>query len=52
MTKQEKALQRATESKEYFAHLYGVDSSCVVWCGSERFIIVKDGQEIRIGFNL
>lgn len=50
MANGEKAIKRAREAKEYFCKLYGVPVSCVVWCGNEKYIIVKNGTEIKIGF--
>lgn len=46
----EKAIKRANETKVYFSKLYNVPVSCIVWLGNEKYIIIKDGIEIRIGF--
>ncbi len=31
------------------AEQYNVSASCIVWIGDNRYIIVKDGEEILIG---
>lgn len=46
----EKAIGKANREKEELAKMYGVEVSAIVWCGSCKFIIVKNGESIRIGF--
>lgn len=46
----EKAIERAAEGRKHFAKLYGVNPSCIVWCGNDKYIICEDGQENKIGF--
>lgn len=50
MTYAEKTIERARETKKYFAKLYNVSLSSVIWYGGERYIVCKDGAEIKIGF--
>lgn len=51
MTTSEKIIERANKGCQYFAKLYKVESSKVVWCGNDKYIICKDNKEIRIGFD-
>lgn len=50
ITFSEKIIERANRNKKEFAALYDVSESNVIWLGNEQFIIIKNGEEIRIGF--
>ena len=43
------ALEKAITDKAGLAKEYGVPTSSIVWIGDNRYIIVKDGKEIKIG---
>lgn len=51
MTKAEKAIERAIEAKKKLCKIWDVDMSHVIWCGYEKYIVIKDGKEIKIGWN-
>lgn len=44
----ERAIEKAQRTKAQLAAEYGVLTSSIVWCGDSRYIIVKDGKEIKI----
>lgn len=44
----ERAIEKAQRTKAQLAAEYGVPTSSIVWCGDSRYIIVKDGKEIKI----
>jgi len=46
----EKAIEKARRTKAQLAAEYGVPTSSIVWCGDSRYIVVKDGKEIKIGW--
>lgn len=50
MTKAEKAIENAQRNQVGIAALYNVPVSAVVWMGGNKYIIVKDGEEIKIEF--
>ncbi len=43
-----KILEKVRKDKEELAVSYGVPVSCVVYIGDNKYIVVKDGEEIRI----
>ena len=43
------ALEKAIKDKAELAAQYGVSISSIVWIGDNRYIVVKDGEEIKIG---
>ena len=47
MTKFERAIEKARKTIKEIAKEHNVDETKVVWMGNNKFIIVKDGQEIR-----
>ena len=46
--KENKAIEKARNEKEILAIKYNVSLSAIVWMGGHHYIIVKNGQEIRI----
>ena len=42
-------LEKAIKDKAELAAQYGVPTSSIVWIGDNRYIVVKDGKEIKIG---
>lgn len=36
------------QKKEQLAKEYGVSPTSIVWMGGNNFVIVKDGEEIRV----
>ena len=42
-------LEKAIKDKAELAAQYGVSTSSIVWIGDNRYIVVKDGKEIKIG---
>ncbi len=44
----EKKIEKARKKSEKLAKKYGVPVSSVVWIGNNKYIVVKDGNEIRI----
>lgn len=43
------ALEKAIKDKTELAMQYNVPTSSIVWLGNNRYIVVKDGKEIKIG---
>lgn len=43
-----KAIEKARKEKIILANKYNVSISSIVWMGGNRYIIVKNGQEIII----
>lgn len=43
------SLEKAIKDKEELAKQYGVSPTSIVWIGDNRYIVVKDGKEIKIG---
>lgn len=43
-----RAIEKATQLKAHIARAYGVDTTSVVWMGNNRFIVVKNGEEIKV----
>lgn len=41
-------IKKAVRDKEKLAEEYGVSVSSVVWIGDNKYIIVKNGTEIRV----
>jgi hypothetical protein len=41
-------IEKATTDKVKIAKEYGISESNIVWIGDNHYIIVKDGNEIRI----
>lgn len=41
-------IEKATRDREELAKEYGVPTSSVVWIGDNKYIVIKDGREIRI----
>ena len=48
MSYAEKAIERAQRDCEELAKEYDVPSSAVVWTGGNRYIVIKDGKQIRV----
>lgn len=44
----EKAIEKAQRDCAKLAEEYNVPEPAVVWIGDNKYIIVKDGKEIRI----
>lgn len=44
----EKAIHKAMEDKRNLAVLHGVPVSSIVWLGKNRYIVVKDREELRV----
>ena len=44
----DKLYERVNKWRKELAETYGVSENAVVWIGNNRFIVVKDGKEIRI----
>lgn len=42
-------LEKAIRDKAELAAQYDVPASSIVWIGDNRYIVVKDGKEIKIG---
>ena len=49
-TAAEKAIEKAQRTKAQLAAEYSVPTTSIVWCGDNRYIVVKDGKEIKIGW--
>lgn len=47
-TTAEKAIEKAQRTKAQLATEYGVPTTSIVWCGDDRYIVIKDGKEIKI----
>ena len=43
-----KPIDKAMHDKQELAEEYNVSVSAVVWCGDNKYIVIKDGKEIRI----
>ena len=41
-------INKAQKDRSELAKQYNVSLSCVVWIGDNKYIVVKDGKEIRI----
>lgn len=41
-------IEKAKKDRTELAKEYGVPESAVVWIGDNKYIIVKDGKEIRL----
>lgn len=48
MSKSERILEKAMKNKEELSKEYDVPISSIVWIGNNKYIVVKDGKEIRI----
>lgn len=42
------AIEKAQKDRLELAQAYGVSVGAVVWLGDNKYIVVKDGKEIRI----
>lgn len=42
------AIKKAMKDKKKLAKEYSVSVSSVVWCGDNKYIVIKSGKEIRI----
>lgn len=42
------SIERAYRKKLKLAELYGVSVTSIVWVGERRFVVCKDGKEIRV----
>lgn len=40
-------IDKAIKDKESIARLYNVPVSAIVWIGDNKYIVVKNGKEIR-----
>ena len=40
-------IEKAKRDKEELAKSYGVPISAIVWIGDNKYIVIKDGKEIR-----
>ena len=43
-----KPIEKAQKDRHELAYEYGVPDSAVVWLGDNKYIVIKDGVEIRI----
>lgn len=43
-----KPIDKAMRDKQELAEEYNVSVSAVVWLGDNKYIVIKDGKEIRI----
>lgn len=43
-----KSIEKAQRDREALAEKYGVSVFSVVWLGNNKYIVIKDGREIRI----
>lgn len=43
-----KAILKAQKDREELAAEYGVPVSAIVWMGDNKYIVIKDGEEIRV----
>lgn len=41
-------IEKAVKDREELAKSYNVPTSAVVWIGNNKYIVIKDGNEIRI----
>lgn len=41
-------IEKAQKDRVELAHEYGVSPSSIVWIGDNKYIVIKDGCEIRI----
>lgn len=41
-------IEKAQRDREKLAQSYDVSISSVVWIGDNKYIVIKDGEEIRI----
>ena len=48
MSKAEKAIEKAFQTKCGLAKEYSVDVTSIVWKGGNKFIIVNNGKEIEV----
>ena len=48
MSKAEKAIEKAFQTKCRLAKEYNVDVTSIVWKGGNKFIIVNNGKEIEV----
>lgn len=46
-----KAIEKAKKDRLELAELYNVSTSCIVWLGNNKYIVVKDGKEIKIQYS-
>lgn len=44
----EKAIRKAMKDKRNLAALYGAPESSIVWLGTNRYIVVKGREELRV----
>lgn len=42
------AIEKAANDKIELAKEYGVPESAVIWCGDNKYIVIKNGVEIKI----
>lgn len=43
-----KAIEKAIRDKESLARSYDVSVTSIVWINDNKYIVIKDGKEIRI----
>lgn len=43
-----RAIEKARRDAEKIAESYNVPVSAVVWIGDNKYVVVKDGKQIRI----
>ena len=48
MSKAEKAIEKAFQTKCRLAKEYSVETTSIVWTGGNKFIIVDNGKEIEV----
>lgn len=48
MTHAEKAIEKAKKDKMELAKEYNISENSIVWLGGNKYIVVKDGKEIKI----
>lgn len=44
----EKILDKVRKDKEQLSEFYGVPASSIVWMGNNHYMVVKDGESIRV----
>lgn len=42
------AIEKAQKDRKRLAKKYNVPKSAIIWCGNNKYIVVKDEKEIRI----
>lgn len=48
MTYAEKAIKKAQKDKMELSQEYNLSENTIVWIGNNKYIIIRNGEEIRI----